>query len=176
VAEPPAVPVDDKDWTWVLARACPECGFEAGAVRRDDVAGLVRAEAAAWPAVLARPDVRERPRATTWSALEYGAHVRDVLLRCRQRTALMLEQDDPEFEDWDQDASALDERYHLQDPATVAAELARAADAVAELYDRVPAERWQRPGRRSNGSRFTVETFVRYVLHDLAHHRHDVGA
>jgi hypothetical protein len=24
----PVVP-DDKDWTWVLARRCPECGFDA---------------------------------------------------------------------------------------------------------------------------------------------------
>ena len=32
-----------------------------------------------------------------------------------------------------------------------------------------------RPGRRSNGSVFTVETLGRYFLHDVLHHLHDVG-
>ena len=27
-----AVPGDDKDWTWVLERACPECGLDAGSI------------------------------------------------------------------------------------------------------------------------------------------------
>ena len=29
---------DDKDWTWVLERTCPECGFTASAVDATDVA------------------------------------------------------------------------------------------------------------------------------------------
>ena len=28
----PIVP-DDKDWTWVLERPCPECGFDASALQ-----------------------------------------------------------------------------------------------------------------------------------------------
>jgi hypothetical protein len=32
-----AVPPDTKDWTWVLERRCPECGFEAGAVTAPQV-------------------------------------------------------------------------------------------------------------------------------------------
>jgi hypothetical protein len=173
---PPAPPVDDKDWTWVLERPCPDCGFDAAAVAEGDVATLVAAEAAPWADVLQRPDARERPVPTTWSPLEYAAHVRDVLQRCRARTALMLEQDDPVFEDWDQDATALEEGYHRQDPAVVAAQLAASADDVVRLYEGVAGAQWSRPGRRSNGSRFTVASFARYVLHDLAHHRHDVGA
>jgi hypothetical protein len=34
--EAPIVP-DTKDWTWVLERPCPECGFDASGVRRDEV-------------------------------------------------------------------------------------------------------------------------------------------
>lgn len=26
-----SIVADDKDWTWVIERACPECGFDAGA-------------------------------------------------------------------------------------------------------------------------------------------------
>ncbi|MHB8274233.1 MAG: hypothetical protein ACYDC9_05635 [Dermatophilaceae bacterium] len=31
-----------------------------------------------------------------------------------------------------------------------------------------------RTGRRSNGSVFTIETLGQYILHDVAHHLHDV--
>ena len=33
---------------------------------------------------------------------------------------------------------------------------------------------WERPGRRSDGARFTVETFARYFIHDPVHHLYDV--
>ena len=36
-------------------------------------------------------------------------------------------------------------------------------------------DQWQRTGRRSNGSAFTVETLGRYHLHDVVHHLWDVG-
>ena len=36
---------DDKDWTWVLERAGPECGFDASRCDPTSVAGLVRANA-----------------------------------------------------------------------------------------------------------------------------------
>ncbi len=33
---------------------------------------------------------------------------------------------------------------------------------------------WDRPGRRSNGSEFTIDTLACYHLHDVEHHLHDV--
>jgi hypothetical protein len=41
-------------------------------------------------------------------------------------------------------------------------------------FDAVPDGAWGRPGRRSNGSTFTVESLGRYFLHDIEHHLHDV--
>jgi hypothetical protein len=38
----------------------------------------------------------------------------------------------------------------------------------------VAGAQWARPGHRSNGSVFTVDTFARYFLHDLAHHAWDI--
>jgi hypothetical protein len=167
---------DDKDWTWVLERPCPDCGFVAGEIGSDQVAGLVLALAAPWPELLTRPDVRERPSPRTWSVLEYGCHVRDVCRVFEGRVALMLGEDSPTFDNWDQDAAATAARYDLQDPATVAADLGQAADRLARAFLGVPAADWGREGVRSNGSRFTVLTLGRYVLHDLRHHLHDVDA
>jgi len=44
----PAVPGDRKDWTWVLQRPCPECGFDSVAVDRSQVGAVLRDNAASW--------------------------------------------------------------------------------------------------------------------------------
>lgn len=137
-----------------------------------DVAALLLANAAAWPAVLARADVRVRPDESTWSPLEYAAHVRDVIRLYERRLRLMRDHDDPLFPNWDQDATAEAERYNEQDPAAVAVELTEAADSLASAFAHV--DDWSRPGRRSDGVQFTIESFAKYFIHDPIHHLHDV--
>ncbi|MGV8978214.1 MAG: DinB family protein [Cellulomonas sp.] len=173
---PPHIEPDTKDWTWVLDERCPECGFAAPDVEPAAIGGTVRPLARRWVGALSRSDARERPAPSVWSVLEYGAHVRDVHVVFGTRLLSMLEHDDPLFEDWDQDAAALADRYDLQSPAVVATELLDAADALADAFDSVAGEVWDRPGRRSNGSAFTVRTLGLYYLHDVIHHLHDVGA
>jgi hypothetical protein len=165
---------DTKDWTWTLLRACPECGFEAAAVEPVAIPALVRDAVSRWADVLARPDAAVRPAPTTWSALEYGCHVRDVCRIFTTRLELLLDEDDPRFDNWDQDETALADRYDTQDPATVSADLTEAGEALAVAYTRVGPDDWARTGRRSNGSSFTVETLGQYALHDLFHHVWDV--
>jgi hypothetical protein len=174
--EPLTPPSDEKDWTWVLDSPCPECGFDASAIATVDVASQVRAIATAFGKVLQRPDVRDRPQPQVWSALEYACHVRDVCRVFDERLRSMVSEDDPLFSNWDQDATALAERYWAQEPAVVNAELAAAAENIALSFEGVAADQWSRPGRRSNGSVFTVDSLARYLLHDLVHHSHDVGA
>lgn len=167
---------DTKDWTWVLDRPCPECGHDAAATPRAGLGAAVRRSAEPWPALLARPGAAGRPAPTTWSVLEYACHVRAVHLLFAERLRTMLERDEPGFANWDQDATALEERYAEQDPAAVAPELVAAAAAVAAAYDALDPDddvTWARRGVRSNGSEFTVETLARYHLHDVVHHLHD---
>src|SRR4051794_9535984 len=125
---------DTKDWTWALQRECPDCGFDARRLDIEELPQLLRDHALAWGVLLARPGVTDRPAPDVWSPLEYACHVRDVHLLFDERVALMLREVDPEFADWDQDATAVAEGYHLQDPATVALELVAAAGAVAGRY------------------------------------------
>ncbi|MGC4111678.1 MAG: methyltransferase domain-containing protein [Nocardioides sp.] len=165
---------DTKDWTWVLDRPCDECGFEAAAFDRPAIPAAFRKNAEVWLTLLADPSAAERTRPDRWSTLEYACHIHDVHQVYHDRVVLMLNEDDPEFEDWDQDRAAERGRYAEQVPAIVAPALVTAAYAMAELYANVPPLSWQRPGRRSNGSRFTVETLARYQLHDVVHHLHDV--
>lgn len=174
MAEPQAPEPDDKDWTWTLRRPCPECGFDTAGIEPVAIPALVRDAASRWPDVLARPDATARPAPRTWSPLEYACHVRDVHRVFRERLELMLAEDDPAFANWDQDATALDERYWEQDPAVVAIEVTETGEALADAYTRVSDDQWNRTGVRSNGSTFTVESLGRYLLHDLFHHVWDV--
>jgi hypothetical protein len=165
---------DDKDWTWVLTQPCPECAYDAASIGHDDVAAGVRANAARWRPLLEHPEATVRPGPDRWSGLEYGCHVRDVFRRFSVRLAVILAEDDPTFENWDQDATAIAERYERQDPVVVAGELEAAAATLAAAFDAVPDDAWTRRGTRSDGARFTTATLGRYLLHDPVHHVWDV--
>lgn len=170
-----AIEPDTEDWTWVLERPCPECGFDASQVQRGEVARIVRDNVAEWPAVLERDGVTVRSVPDRWSALEYACHVRDVFSLFLERLTLMLADDDAHFANWDQDATAVERRYAEQNPTIVSAELTQAGLALAEAFDDVHGDQWERTGVRSDGATFTVESFGRYLIHDPVHHLWDVG-
>jgi len=165
---------DSKDWTWTSGQECPECGFDASAIDRLSVPSRVRQNAAAWAGVLAGAQLRDRPNRHTWSPLEYAAHVRDVHRVYADRLRRFLVEDNPTFINWDQDAAAVADRYNEQDPAVVATELADAAELAASGFEAVPADAWTRTAERSDGAKFTLDSFARYYLHDVVHHLWDV--
>ena len=170
-----AITPDLKDWTWVLERPCPECGFDADSLTPHGVAERVDAALPRWDAVLGRGDVCARPDESTWSPLEYACHVRDVFELFRARLGLMLAEDGARFDDWDQDATALEKDYARADPEVVRPQLAEQGARARDAFAAVPAEAFGRRGLRSNGSAFTVVTLSRYFLHDVEHHLHDVA-
>jgi hypothetical protein len=86
----------------------------------------------------------------------------------------MLTEDGPHYPNWDQDATAVEDRYHEQDPSAVAAGLRDAADALATRFDSVDGAQWERTGVRGDGAAFTVESFARYFIHDPVHHLREV--
>lgn len=174
--EPP--PADRKDWTWVLERPCPECGFDSRSFDHRRTGSLIRGNIEKWRAILAgeHAGLTTRPRPDKWSPTEYACHVRDVFRLFGRRLDLMLERDHPAFPDWDQNVTAIEERYDLATPEDVADELPEAGEELASRFDRVSDDQWSRTGVRSDGAEFTVETFARYFLHDPVHHIHDVMA
>jgi DinB superfamily len=165
---------DTKDWTWVLARPCPDCGLAVATLGRDDIAPVLRHCAQALAAAVRGQNARQRPAPTVWSPLEYGCHVRDVFAIFDRRLQLMLDEDDPLFANWDQDDTAREERYELQDPVVVADQLERGVEPLAARFESLTDGQWRRPGRRSDGAAFTVDTFAQYLAHDPVHHLYDV--
>ncbi len=172
---PPAQP-DDKDWTWVLDRPCPDCGADVGALSLVEIAHFNRKSAARWAKLMQEPEdwVRTRPEPQVWSPLEYACHVRDVYRLFGERLDLILDQDNPTFANWNPNTTATQQRYDLADPATVAVEVVAAAEELAAEFELVTPDQLQRKGLRSDGAAFTLQTFARYELHDPEHHLWDV--
>ena len=91
---PEPIEPDTKDWTWVLTRPCPECGFDPATVHHTEVANRIRRDAADWVSRLGQPGAAQRRQPTVWSTLEYGCHVRDIHRIFNHRVQLMLTEDD----------------------------------------------------------------------------------
>ncbi|NNF65018.1 MAG: DinB family protein [Acidimicrobiia bacterium] len=163
---------DTADWTWVLERPCAQCGFDASSAHAYDVPNLLRANAFRWREILAGdPDeLRKRPRPDKWSPLEYAFHVRDVFELYDHRLQLMLEEDAPHYENWNQDETAVEKNYRAADPAVVSEELSDWAARLAARFESVSGAQWQRTGYRSDGAAFTIDSFARYFIHDPIHH------
>jgi hypothetical protein len=86
----------------------------------------------------------------------------------------MLDEDTPTFANWNQDETAIEERYGEQDPEVVADELEAIAQRFVTRIQSLTPDQFLRRGIRSDGAEFTVATFIQYFLHDVIHHLWDV--
>ena len=170
------IPPDTKDWTWVLERPCPECGYDASTVAAADLPHEIRANASVWLALMGDPDVTVRPEPERVVA----AGVR--LPRPRRAPGL------PRADDRDADRGRAAVRQlgpgHHGRRAALRPAGARDRRADAGGRRRTPwatstprsrASDWDRKGIRSDGSVFTIASLGRYHLHDVVHHLHDVA-
>lgn len=165
--------------------ACAECGFSYEAVPADGVAPALRALAGRFAAALtpvtAEPHdwaaVARRPDPATWSALEYTAHVRDVLLVQRERVIRALVEDRPSFPPmWREERVTL-AGYGDEPLADVLAGLDLAAGLLARVFDRLDAEQLARPCVYNfpEPAERDVLWVGRHTLHEGEHHLHDVA-
>ncbi len=164
---------DTRDWTFVIDSGCTECGWQPHPPARI-VDGLQQA-APRWQAVLARGDASKRPSPEVWSPVEYACHVRDMIRLLGERTASMLAVYNPPLTDWDGEAVAVRRNYHSRRPAEVSEDLVRCTKATVDVMRTVLGKQWDRPGRRSDGTDFTIGSLTQYISHEVHHHLYDVN-
>ena len=168
-----------------MGERCEECGFDADALSPADITAALRSLPRRYRAPLTRflpgedgdAVVRRKPDASTWSALEYACHVRDVLDVYAARVQRMLTEDRPTLESMSRDERAARDRYNEQDPGAVADQLADNAERLAGLLDGVAEADWDRtaihpypePAPRS------LLWMARHVAHEGSHHLLDIG-
>jgi len=157
---------------------CEECGFDydlaqapaSGPAVIDGVAevtGLLGA---------AGEDLRARQQPSVWSPLEYGCHLRDVLLVQRERVLAARRMDRPTFDPMGRDERVEHDGYAEQKPADVARQLSDAAHLFANVLGRLGPEDWDR--NVSYNYPKPLERSLRWVavhtVHEVRHHLLDV--
>ena len=158
--------------------SCMECGYDYESLERGQILSAVESLAEEHQLLLSSVSdarLRAHPVPASWSALEYGCHVRDVLRFQRDRVALAQAEDTPEFVSMRRDDRVLEERYNEQYPTVVAAEIVTAARQLADTLAALDADGWLRTGVYQWPTRAvrTVEWIGRRTAHELAHHLFD---
>jgi S-DNA-T family DNA segregation ATPase FtsK/SpoIIIE len=164
---------------------CAECGFDASTVVPTNGEATVRALGRRYQAPLthllpgedADTVLRQRPDPSTWSVLEYAAHVRDVIALWGSTLHLALTEDRPHLPLPDRDIAdrfATDRAYNEQDPVTVARELSANAERMAVKVATIAPDQWDRSVVIGN-EEMTALGIVRKVAHEGGHHLLDVG-
>ena len=158
---------------------CAECGFEYDEDDAPQAAASVRAAAAAVAAILRSADhasLSRRPEPATWSRLEYGCHLRDVLLIQRERVLLARRADTPALAPMGRDDRVEHDGYGEQDPADVARQLEDAALLFGNVLDRLGDDwrrtlvyNWPEPTERS------LRWVAVHTVHEMVHHLGDMG-
>jgi DinB superfamily len=157
---------------------CDECGFTYDLATAEAAGPAIVAGAGAVAAMVADPaaDPRPRRRPGVWSPLEYGCHLRDVLLVQRERVLRARREDRPTFEPMGRDERVDHDGYAGQDPAAVARQLGDAAALFANVLARLGPGDWERrvvytypqPWDRS------LRWVAVHTVHEVTHHTLDV--
>jgi 8-oxo-dGTP pyrophosphatase MutT (NUDIX family) len=163
---------------------CEGCGFVYDEATAAAAGAAIRAGAAETAALLTAGDVvglHRRPNPDVWSAVEYGCHLRDVLLVQRERVlaACHAAPDHPP-RPW---AMLRDERvdaegYNDTSPEDAARQLLDAASLFSNVLDRMDDTAWGRtivyryPAERER----TLRWVAVHTLHEVQHHAIDARA
>jgi hypothetical protein len=158
---------------------CEGCGFIYDLDRADGSGAVIVAGADEVADSLApdRDEVRRRPDPSTWSALEYAAHLRDVLLVQRERVLAARRSECPTSPPMGRDERVEHDGYADQSADDVARQLRDAARLFANVLDRVArAGEWDRtliynypaPSERS------LRWVALHTEHEVSHHLDDV--
>jgi hypothetical protein len=157
---------------------CLDWGFvydlsQSGTVERD-----VRERVAEVVAILSdrEADLRSRRHPDVWSPLEYGCHLRDMLLVQRERVLGARRMDRPDCPPSGRDERVIHDGYAEQQPEDVARQLADAAQLFSNVLARLAADDWERaviyhyPETQERSLRWVAV----HTLHEAQHHLLDI--
>lgn len=164
---------------------CAECGFHASTVTPVNAEATVRALGRRYQAPLTRllpgedsdEVLRKRPNPDTWSALEYAAHVRDLIALWGHTLHRALREDRPNLPRPDPeiaDRFAAEEAYNSQDPTKVAQELSANAERMAAKVATIAPDQWDRDVMFGD-EEMTALAIVHKVAHEGEHHLLDLA-
>jgi hypothetical protein len=157
---------------------CDQCGFDYDLHRAPLVGSEIVTGADQLAALVERSggDVRNQIEPGTWSPLEYGCHLRDVLLVQRERVLLARRVEQPRLESMGPEERAEHDGYADHDPTDVARQLSDAARMFDNVLGRLAERDWDltvvynypTPTVRS------LRWLALHTAHEVVHHLRDV--
>lgn len=160
---------------------CEGCGYVWAEVGTDEVSTRVIEETSRLGHLFRQVDdgaARRRSEPSTWSMIEYGAHLRDVLLVQRDRLVLGVVEDSPSFAPMYCEHRVDLGLYATDSPASLGEELQVAARLFTRLFDQLDATQLQRPViyNYPEPTTRTVLWLGQQTLHEVEHHGGDIDA
>lgn len=116
---------------------------------------------------------RRRPDRSTWSALEYTAHVADRVDHLGPAIRSIVYEDHPSVPRFDNAERAASKAYNSIERTEVLGWLDLACDELATVLGSVRPDDWARTGLLPEGERDAL-TLARDGVHEGAHHLRDV--
>ena len=116
---------------------------------------------------------RRRPEPSTWSALEYAAHVADLLDHLGTAILRITRENDPSITVFDNEQRATEQAYNDLDRIEVLGWLDLACAELASVLEGVNADDWTRTGLLAGVPRDAL-TVARDGVHEGSHHLRDV--
>jgi hypothetical protein len=116
-------------------------------------------------------ELEAKPSPKSWSVREIIHHLADSEMTSALRLRLLLAQDRPTIQGYDQDEFA--RRLHYDRPHETSLELFRwAREATAEILERLTPAEWLRQGTHTESGKFGVEEWLKiYSEHAHKHAR-----
>lgn len=165
------------------AWVCPECGVDYGTLHPPFAINSIKSFPRRYREALepASPSedndkvIRTRPAEGVWSALEYTAHVADLMEPFAVTVERMYREDNPDLSDvfWDENEKAARDKYNEQDKDAVLARLAARTDELVKQAGKVDAKGWSRMGQFGWGDRDLL-TMLQNAVHEGVHHLQDI--
>ena len=160
---------------------CDDCGFEFALGDAERVGPLIVEDTHDVSTILREGDpleLRKRPDPDTWSAHEYGCHLRDVFLVQRERVLLARREDAPDIGAMGRDERVEHDGYDEQLTLDVARQLDDAASLFAHVLSLIEGDVWERTMIYGYPERMerTLRWVAVHTLHEVRHHRRDIEA
>jgi hypothetical protein len=157
---------------------CEGCGFIYDLTQADAVPDGIRRQVAEVVAILRNDDVdlRSRRRPSAWSPLEYGCHLRDMLLVQRERVLAARRVERLDCAPMGRDERVEHDGYTQQKPEDVARQLADAAQLFGNVLAHLADDDWDRtviyhyPETHERSLRWLAV----HTLHEACHHLLDI--
>jgi DinB superfamily len=157
---------------------CAECAFTYDLTTAPAAAAAITVACAEAATLIVRhaTSAPTRTAPDTWSALEYGCHLRDVLLVQRERVLLALRVEQPAPEPMGREERVVLDGYAEQFATDVARQLTDASALFVHVLDRLDDSQWDRtmiynyptPAPRS------LRWVAVHTEHEARHHLADI--